>query len=108
MNTYERVKKWLAASLGIHEEQITPESTIGELLTLRPHSLQEDALPVSDSIIDALHADSLDMVELIMRLEEEWDIEVPDEEAESIMSLLLNKQTTVQQIVDLIDRKRNG
>ena len=108
MNTYERVRKWLATTLGIHEDQITPESAIGELLRLRPHRPQEDSIPASNTIADALHADSLDMIELIMGLEEELDIEVPDEEAESFMSLLLDKNTTVQQIVDLIDRKRNG
>jgi acyl carrier protein len=47
------------------------------------------------SFTDDLHADSLDIVELVMALEEEFDIEIPDEDAEKIL--------TVQEVVDYIN-----
>lgn len=50
---------------------------------------------IESSFIDDLGADSLDAVELIMRLEEEFDIEIPDDDAEKI--------TTVQAAVDYIE-----
>ncbi len=68
----ERVKKIVVEQLGVGEEQVTPEA----------------------SFVDDLGADSLDTVELVMALEEEFDTEIPDEEAEKI--------TTVQQAVDYI------
>jgi acyl carrier protein len=68
----ERVKKVVAEQLGANEADIKPES----------------------SFVDDLGADSLDTVELVMALEEEFECEIPDEEAEKI--------TTVQQAVDYI------
>ncbi len=68
----ERVKKIVVEQLGVGEEQVTPEA----------------------SFVDDLGADSLDTVELVMALEEEFDTEIPDEEAEKI--------TTVQQAIDYI------
>ncbi len=68
----ERVKKIIAEQLGVNEGEITNES----------------------SFVDDLGADSLDTVELVMALEEEFGTEIPDEEAEKI--------TTVQQAVDYI------
>jgi len=59
---FEKVKKIIAEQLGVDEDEITMES----------------------SFIDDLGADSLDIVELIMALEEEFDIEIPDSEAEKI------------------------
>ena len=56
---------------------------------------EEDVLP-NASFTDDLGADSLDTVELVMALEEEFDCEIPDEEAEKI--------TTVQQAVDYINK----
>jgi len=50
----------------------------------------------TSSFVDDLGADSLDTVELVMALEEEFDCEIPDEEAEKI--------TTVQQAVDYINK----
>ncbi len=51
------------------------------------------------SFINDLNADSLDTVELVMALEEEFEIEIPDEDAEKI--------TTVQQAIDYISERRN-
>jgi acyl carrier protein len=58
----ERVKKVVIEQLGVSEDQVTPGA----------------------SFVDDLGADSLDTVELVMALEEEFDAEIPDEEAESI------------------------
>ncbi len=70
----ERVIKIIADQLGVEEEKIVPEA----------------------SFVDDLGADSLDTVELVMALEEEFDAEIPDEEAEKI--------TTVQQAIDYIEK----
>jgi acyl carrier protein len=69
----ERVKKIVAEQLGVSEDEVTPEA----------------------SFIDDLGADSLDAVELVMALEEEFECEIPDEEAENI--------TTLQQAVNYIN-----
>ena len=68
----QRVKKIVAEQLGVNEADVKNESTF----------------------VDDLGADSLDTVELVMALEEEFECEIPDEEAEKI--------TTVQQAVDYI------
>ena len=52
----------------------------------------EDEIKLESSFVDDLGADSLDTVELVMALEDEFEIEIPDEQAEKI--------TTVQQAVD--------
>ena len=77
-NTFERVKKVLVEQLDVSEDEVTPQA----------------------NIVDDLHADSLDVVEIIMGLEEEFDIEIPDEDAEKI--------TTVQQIMDYVEDKAKG
>ena len=69
----QRVKKIVAEQLGVNEAEIKNES----------------------SFLDDLGADSLDMVELVMALEDEFETEFPDEEAEKI--------TTVQQAVNYIN-----
>ncbi len=66
----QRVKKIIAEQLGVAEDQVTNEK----------------------SFVDDLGADSLDTVELVMALEDEFHIEIPDEDAEKI--------TTVQLAVD--------
>ena len=71
--TEEQVKNIVAEQLGVKEEEVKIES----------------------SFVDDLGADSLDTVELVMALEEEFDTEIPDEEAEKI--------TTVQQAIDFIN-----
>ena len=68
----KRVKEIVAEQLGVEEAQVLTES----------------------SFMDDLGADSLDTVELVMALEEEFDCEIPDEEAEKI--------TTVQQAIDYV------
>lgn len=57
----------------------------------------EDAVVLEASLKDDLEADSLDAVELIMAIEEEFDIEIPDETAQSMK--------TVKDIVDYIENK---
>ena len=76
-NIEERVKSIVVKQLGVKEEEIKNES----------------------KFIDDLGADSLDTVELVMALEEEFETEIPDEEAEKI--------TTVQQAVDYIKNNIN-
>lgn len=61
--------------------------------------VKEDELSNGASFVNDLGADSLDTVELVMALEEEFDIEIPDEKAEKI--------TTVQQAIDHIDANLN-
>ena len=68
----ERVKKIVVEQLGVKEDEVTPNA----------------------SFVDDLGADSLDTVELVMALEEEFECEIPDEDAEKI--------TTVQQAVDYV------
>ena len=72
-NVEERVKKIVVEQLGVKEEEVSLEA----------------------SFVDDLGADSLDTVELVMALEEEFECEIPDEEAEKI--------TTVQQAIDYIN-----
>lgn len=69
------------------EDQV--RGIIAEQLGLKADEIKNDA-----SFVDDLGADSLDTVELVMALEEEFETEIPDEEAEKI--------TTVQQAVDYI------
>ena len=71
-NIEQRVKKIVAEQLGVNEADVKNES----------------------SFVNDLGADSLDTVELVMALEEEFECEIPDEEAEKI--------TTVQQATDYI------
>ncbi len=73
----ERVKKIVVEQLGVKEDEVTLEA----------------------SFVDDLGADSLDTVELVMALEEEFETEIPDDEAEKI--------TTVQQAVDYINAHSN-
>ncbi|MEK6727005.1 MAG: acyl carrier protein [Deltaproteobacteria bacterium] len=61
----DKVKKIIAKQLGVNEEQVVPAA----------------------SFINDLGADSLDTVELVMALEEEFDIEIPDEQAEKIKTV---------------------
>jgi acyl carrier protein len=78
MSTVEQqVKAIVAEQLGVKQEQVTNDA----------------------SFVDDLGADSLDTVELVMALEEEFEIEIPDEDAEKI--------TTVHQAIDYINERRS-
>lgn len=68
----ERVKKLIVEQLGVNESEVSPDA----------------------SFVDDLGADSLDTVELVMALEEEFETEIPDEDAENI--------TTVQEAIDYV------
>jgi acyl carrier protein len=75
---------------------LTQEEIFGPVkdLVSKQLSIDEKEITTDASFIEDLGADSLDTVELIMSLEEEFDIEIPDEEAEKIK--------TVQNVVDYI------
>ena len=73
MAVESKIKTIIAEQLGVKPEEVTPNA----------------------SFVDDLGADSLDTVELVMALEEEFETEIPDEEAEKI--------TTIQQAVDYIN-----
>lgn len=74
MSVEERVKKIVVEQLGVEESQVTKEA----------------------SFVDDLGADSLDTVELVMALEEEFKLEIPDEDAEKI--------STVGQAIEYIEK----
>ncbi len=76
MSTFDKVKEVVIDKLGVEDDKIVSEA----------------------SFVDDLGADSLDTVELIMQLEEEFGIEIPDEDAEAI--------TTVQAAVDYIEKNK--
>lgn len=59
-------------------------------------SVDKDKVVSGASFVDDLGADSLDLVELIMAMEEEFDVEIPDEEAEKI--------ATVQDAIDFVNK----
>lgn len=73
--TFDRVKKIIVDHLGVDEDKVTNKA----------------------DIIDDINADSLDCVELVMSFEEEFGIEITDDEAEDM--------TTVAQVVAFIDKK---
>ena len=77
MTVEEKVKNIIVEQLGVDMESVTPEA----------------------SFIDDLGADSLDIVELVMTMEEEFDLEIPDEDAEKIK--------TVNDVVNYIKTKVN-
>ncbi len=73
MASEERIREIIMEQLGVDEDQITPEA----------------------SFVDDLGADSLDTVELVMAFEEEFNVEIPDEDAEKIR--------TVQDVIDYLN-----
>ncbi len=77
-DVYERLRKIVAEQLGVDEEQIVPEA----------------------SFVEDLNADSLDLVDLIMTLEEQFGMEIPDEDAEKI--------ATVQDAMNYIEEHYEG
>ena len=75
------------------EDQV--RSIIAEQLGIKADEIKDDA-----SFVDDLGADSLDTVELVMALEEEFETEIPDEEAEKI--------TTVQNAIDYVNKAKGN
>jgi acyl carrier protein len=75
LSTFDRVQKVVVEQLDVDPKEVTQEA----------------------SFVEDLGADSLDVVELVMALEEEFDIEIPDDDAE--------KLTTIKQAVTYIDEK---
>lgn len=71
-------------------------SVENRVIELVKENLGVDEVALSASFVDDLGADSLDTVELVMALEEEFDVEIPDEQAEKIQ--------TVQNAVDYINK----
>ena len=74
-----RVKKIVVEQLGVKEDEVTPDA----------------------SFVDDLGADSLDTVELVMALEEEFETEIPDEDAEKILTI----KDAVKYIVDRMEKE---
>ena len=74
----EKVKQIIKEQLGVEDDEITPTA----------------------SFVDDLGADSLDTVELVMAIEEAFDIEIPDNDAE--------KMRTVQDVIDYIEKHSKG
>ncbi|SEQ96023.1 acyl carrier protein [Nitrosomonas sp. Nm51] len=77
-NVEQRIKKIVAEQLGVKEDEVKNES----------------------SFVNDLGADSLDTVELVMALEEEFECEIPDEQAEKI--------NTVQEAIDYVNNNANN
>lgn len=65
MSTFDRIKKVIVEQLDVSEDEVTPEA----------------------AFMEDLGADSLDIVELVMALEEEFEIEIPDEDQEKIRTV---------------------
>jgi len=74
---FDRVKEVVVDQLNVSEDEVTPDA----------------------KFVEDLGADSLDRVELVMRLEEEFDMEIPEDQAEKI--------TTVAQAVEYIEKNSN-
>ena len=74
MATFERVKKVVVEQLDVSEDEVTPDA----------------------SFVEDLGADSLDVVELVMGLEEEFDVEIPDEDVVGV----------VQRVANMFDRRK--
>lgn len=64
-------------------------------------SLDKSEVKLSSNFVDDLGADSLDVVELVMALEEEFDIEIPDEEAENVKTV----ENVVEYIKDRVEEE---
>ena len=72
----DKVKQIIVEQLGVHEAQVDPTA----------------------SFVDDLGADSLDIVELVMKFEEDFELDIPDEDAENIK--------TVKDAIDYIEKKK--
>lgn len=68
------------------KKSATIETKIKEIIA-EQLGLREDEISTQSSFLEDLGADSLDIVELIMAMEEEFDLEIPDEDAEKILTV---------------------
>lgn len=75
MSAEKKIIQIIAEQLGVNEDEVIPEA----------------------GLIDEMGADSLDIVELVMAMEEEFEMEIPDEDAEKIV--------TVQDIIDYVKKR---
>lgn len=75
MSAEKKIIQIIAEQLGVNEDEVIPEA----------------------ALIDEMGADSLDIVELVMAMEEEFEMEIPDEDAEKIV--------TVQDIIDYVKKR---
>ena len=75
---FEKIQKIIAEEMNLNEEDVKPESRF----------------------VEDLAADSLDVIQIVLKLEEEFDIEIPDDAVEQI--------STVQDAVDQIKSKKNA
>ncbi len=78
MATYDKVREVVVDQLGVSEDEVTPDA----------------------KFVEDLGADSLDRVELVMRLEEEFDLEIPEDDAQKIQ--------TVADAVEYIEKKKGS
>ncbi len=78
MSVEDKIREIVVEQLGVSAEEVVPEA----------------------SFIDDLGADSLDIVELVMAIEEEYGLEIPDDDAE--------KMQTIQDAIRYIDERRNA
>lgn len=77
MSTEKKIKQIIAEQLGLNEDELSNKA----------------------SLLDDLGADSLDIVELVMAMEEEFEMEIPDEDAEKIV--------TVQDVINYVNQRLN-
>ena len=81
MAVHDKITEIIVEQLGVKPEEVTPEA----------------------SFVDDLGADSLDTVELVMALEEEFGIEIPDEDAEKIKDLMDEEGLDEDEATELVD-----
>jgi acyl carrier protein len=91
---YPRGPGWAPSNREEQPEMSTIDERVKKIV-VQQLGVKEDEVNDSSSFVDDLGADSLDTVELVMALEEEFECEIPDEEAEKI--------TTVQQAIDYVN-----
>ena len=87
MHNFLRLKKWLAGTLDIREEIITPDSTLDDLFW------EKQGTP----------SDSMDIVEFVMEFDKHFGTELAESDLESPSG-----STTIQQIADIIDKETAG
>ena len=99
MDTFQTVRRLVAQRFFVNEREISRESTLGELRA------KSGRTPPS-SPIQGVSDDSLDQIELIMGIEEELDLDIPETAEADITNLLKNDATTLHEIVTILERYR--